>query len=88
MTARAFQLESARRGPAAQAAPRLTPRQRQVLLRIARGGTERALACELRISVDTVRYHKRRIFAALSAESSLDAVVKALRAGCIGIEEL
>lgn len=86
MTACALRLESEHRLPPRP--PRLTPRQRQVLLGLARGQTEKTLAAALGISTDTVRYHKRGLFAALEAESSLDAVVKGLRAGCIRMEEL
>jgi len=61
----------------------LTSREMQVLQRIARGWTNKAIAVELEISDRTVQGHIANIFEKLSAESRTDAVMIALRAGWI-----
>lgn len=61
----------------------LTSREIQVLQRMARGMTNKAIAVELEISDRTVQGHIANIFEKLSAESRTDAVMIALRAGWI-----
>jgi DNA-binding NarL/FixJ family response regulator len=61
----------------------LTPREVEVLQRIARGLTNKAIAAELEISDRTVQGHIANIFEKLGAESRTDAVMIALRAGWI-----
>jgi len=66
----------------------LTRRQKMVLLRIARGLTDQAVAMELHISLDTVRFHKKRLYHVLDADNAVTTVVQALRDGLLSLEEI
>ena len=66
--------------PTEQALDRqLTPRERQVLELLAEGLSDKAIASEMGISVETVRTHLVSVFGKLGATSRLQAVVHALR---------
>jgi len=60
-------------------APRLTPRQREVLELLARGRTTRQIAADLGIAEDTARNHIRLLLAELRVHTRLEAVVAAYR---------
>jgi DNA-binding NarL/FixJ family response regulator len=62
---------------------RLTPREREILNGLASGNSYLALAKNLNISADTVRFHIRNIYRKLHAHSQSEAVAKALRKGII-----
>ena len=62
---------------------RLTPREREILNGLAGGNSYLALAKNLNISADTVRFHIRNIYRKLQAHSQSEAVAKALRKGII-----
>jgi DNA-binding CsgD family transcriptional regulator len=66
------------------AAAGLTPRQLQVIRRVADGRTNREIAAELYLSVRTVDMHVRHSLIALGCRSRLDA---ARRAGALGLLE-
>jgi len=57
---------------------RLTDRQTDILKWMAKGSTNEFIANELRISVNTVKYHKKRIFKQLDSESASQAVAIAI----------
>lgn len=57
----------------------LTPREREVLERVAQGLSNPAIARQLHISEATVRFHLRNILSKLHARSRTDAVVQAIR---------
>jgi DNA-binding NarL/FixJ family response regulator len=59
----------------------LSPRERDVLIRMLEGKRGRQIAEDLRISTDTVRTHTRSIFAKLDVHSRLEAVSVARAAG-------
>ena len=59
----------------------LSPRERDVLLRMMEGKRGRQIAQDLMISTDTVRTHIRNIFAKLDVHSRLEAVRMARAAG-------
>jgi PAS domain S-box-containing protein len=59
--------------------PKLTPRQLEVLLLIARGVSAKAIADELEIAEPTVRNHIRALLVELRAHSQLAAVAAARR---------
>jgi DNA-binding NarL/FixJ family response regulator len=59
----------------------LTPREREVLLRMMEGKRGRQIAQDLMISPDTVRTHIRNIFAKLDVHSRLEAVRMARATG-------
>ncbi len=57
----------------------LTPREHEVLERLAEGQGNRAIAEALGISVNTVKYYVNALLAKLDAHSRTEAVVKAAR---------
>lgn len=61
----------------------LTPRELEILQRIAEGLTNRAIARKLDISDHTVKFHTTAIFGKLGVSSRTEAVVRATRAGLI-----
>lgn len=67
---------------------RLNDKQLEVLKLLAKGLTETAVAIELKISVHTVRYHKKVIFEKLGTGSIVDAIVKALKLDLISIDDI
>jgi|SRR5689334_11599121 len=66
----------------------LSPRERDVLLRMMEGKRGRLIAQDLMISPDTVRTHIRNIFAKLDVHSRLEAVRMARAAGLRQPEQL
>jgi PAS domain S-box-containing protein len=64
--------------------PELTPREQQVLARIALGMTDRAIAEELGVTHQTVRNHVARIYAKIKVHSRSQAVVWAREKGIPG----
>jgi DNA-binding NarL/FixJ family response regulator len=67
---------------AAQAAmPDLTPREREVLAQLSRGGSDQAISQQLGISKRTVRYHLQNIYSKLGIRHRSEAIVWAVRAG-------
>jgi PAS domain S-box-containing protein len=64
-------------------APKLTPRQSEVLLLLARGSSTEQIATALYISPETVRNHIRHVLRALGAHSRLEAVAKARQVGLL-----
>lgn len=64
--------------------PELTPREQQVLARIAIGMTDKAIAEELGVSHQTVRNHVARIYAKIKVHSRSQAVVWAREKGIPG----
>lgn len=65
-------VETFRKSPPAHEA--LSPRENQLLLRIAQGRSYKECASDLEISVDTVRTHIRRIYRKLQVRSRHEAV--------------
>lgn len=65
--------------PAMLAEPKLTPRQREVLRRIAQGERLKEIAFALGISVRTVEDHKYQLMRALGVESTADLVRFAIK---------
>ena len=61
----------------------LTERERELLACLARGLTNRAIADELYLSVNTVRNYVQAILGKLGAHSKLEAVSLAVRAGIV-----
>jgi DNA-binding NarL/FixJ family response regulator len=76
-------LASRGRGPN----PDLTPREREVLRLMAKGGSNQAIADELFVARDTIRNHVASILSKLNASSKLDAVTTALQRGLITLED-
>jgi len=64
-------------------APSLTPRERDVLSLVATGATDKEIAEELYISVNTVKTHMRNILAKLQFSGRHEAALYAVREGLI-----
>ena len=67
----------------ASPAPKLTPRQDQVLQLLGEGASTDQIAAMLHLSKETVRNHIRHILRALGAHSRLEAVALAHRGGLL-----
>jgi len=63
--------------------PQLSPRESQVLDRIATGGTNKEIAAELQVSVETVKLHVKNLFAKLGVNDRAQAVATAVRRGIL-----
>lgn len=63
--------------------PDLTPREREVLQVMARGGSNQQIADELVLSRDTVRNHVASILSKLGVNSKLQAVTLAIQRGLV-----
>ena len=70
-------------GSDASAAAGLTPRQLQIIRRVAEGRTNREIATELYLSVRTVDMHVRHSLIALGCRSRMDAARKASGLGLL-----
>jgi DNA-binding CsgD family transcriptional regulator len=64
----------------------LTEREQQLLQMVATGITNREVAHQLNISVNTVKVHLRNIYAKLGAESRTEATMIAVREGWVTVE--
>jgi DNA-binding NarL/FixJ family response regulator len=62
----------------------LTARERDVLACLAQGRTNRQIAEELYVGVETVKSHLSRLYSKLEARDRHDAVARALAAGLLG----
>lgn len=69
--------------PPPTAPHRLSPREVDVLKRLAEGHVYKTAAAELGLSLDTVRFHIRNIYEKLHVHSKSEAVLAALRAGIL-----
>jgi DNA-binding NarL/FixJ family response regulator len=69
--------------PPPAAAPRLTPRELEVLQLLAQGLTNRGIARQLRISEHTAKFHVSALLTRLGATSRAEAVALAARYGLI-----
>jgi DNA-binding CsgD family transcriptional regulator len=69
--------------PIADAARRLTPRQRDVLRLLAAGATTDQIADELHIARETVRNHVRGVLAELRVHSRVEVIAAARAAGLL-----
>jgi DNA-binding NarL/FixJ family response regulator len=61
----------------------LTPRELDVLRALAEGHSYKTAARALDLSIDTVRFHVRAIYAKLHVHSKSEAVMQALRRGLV-----
>lgn len=72
----------------AGAEPRLTRKEREILAAIAQGLKNQEIAQEQSISLNTVEFHMRNLFAKLGASSRADALVRAQRLGWIVLPDV
>jgi DNA-binding NarL/FixJ family response regulator len=68
----------------ARSSPLLTTREREVLACLAQGRTNRQIAHELFVGMETVKSHLSRLYAKLEARDRHDAVARALAFGLLG----
>jgi len=61
----------------------LSPRQRQVLILLAAGKTNRRIATQLCISERTVKFHVSTILTQLNAQNRIEAVLTAAKSGLV-----
>jgi NarL family two-component system response regulator LiaR len=66
---------------------RLTEREYQVLILVAKSKTNEEIAQELHITVKSVEYHITNILGKLGAANRTEAVVKALARGLLDLAE-
>jgi NarL family two-component system response regulator LiaR len=66
----------------------LTPRELEVLRRLALGRTNKEIATDLFVSEETIKTHTGKILAKLQVENRAQAIVQALRRGLVSLEEL
>ena len=69
--------------PSSERAPRLSPRERETLALLAAGHSTIEIAERMAISKETVRNHVKRVLRSLDANSRVEAVAKARRAGLV-----
>jgi DNA-binding CsgD family transcriptional regulator len=70
----------------AEPAPRLTPREREVLSEVARGASSRVIGERLGIHAKTVERHKAHVYEKLNVQNQAQAVASALRSGLVDVE--
>jgi len=66
----------------------LTPREREVLRRLALGLSNKEIADALCIGEETVKTHVGSVLSKLQVENRAQAIVQALRRGVVTLEEL
>ncbi|MFI0367390.1 response regulator transcription factor [Actinomadura sp. 1N219] len=75
-----------RRSQAQQVARFLTPREREVLTRLARGESTQALAKAMGVTRSTARSHVQSVLSKLGVHSQREAVIEAARHGLVSVE--
>ncbi|MFC9969652.1 LuxR C-terminal-related transcriptional regulator [Spirillospora sp. NPDC127200] len=85
--------QAARRAPAVRprsqaqkVAQFLTPREREVLTRLARGESTQALAKAMGVTRSTARSHVQSVLSKLGVHSQREAVIEAARHGLVSVE--
>ncbi len=79
MTAKLVRLLDPKPGAAGSLMDQLTPREREILDCLTRGKSNKAIAQELGISIDTVKLHVRNVLTKLNLSSRVEAAVYAVR---------
>lgn len=74
------------RSQAQQVARFLTPREREVLTRLARGESTQALAKAMGVTRSTARSHVQSVLSKLGVHSQREAVIEAARHGLVSVE--
>lgn len=70
---------------ALQRAPRLSPREREILAHVAAGASNKQIAAACGVSPNTVKFHLGHLFAKLGADSRAEAVATAIARGELAI---
>ncbi len=77
--------EIERRLRALGAEPGITPREREILTRVAQGNANKEIAADLGISEDTVKQHVSRILVKLRVNDRAQATAEAIRRGLVKV---
>jgi DNA-binding NarL/FixJ family response regulator len=77
---------AAPRNQAQRVAQFLTPREREVLTRLARGESTATLAKEMGVTRSTARSHVQSVLTKLGVHSQREAVIEAARSGLVSVE--
>ncbi|RME48279.1 MAG: DNA-binding response regulator [Caldilineae bacterium] len=83
MTARLLKGFHGDRTDSGQSVPALTPRELELLQLVAHGLSNKAIARQLSVSENTVKYHLKNIMQKLDVQNRTEAVSRALRDGLI-----
>ncbi len=67
---------------------KLSKRQVQILKLIGSGLTEKATAAQLKLSTSTIKYHKKVLLNRLNVNSSIEAIIRALKLGLISVDDI
>jgi DNA-binding NarL/FixJ family response regulator len=67
------------------AEPGITPREREILTRVAQGNANKEIAADLGISEDTVKQHVSRILVKLRVNDRAQATAEAIRRGLVKV---
>lgn len=81
ISSQAPHVSEARRKSAHEAVARLTPRQRKVLIEMARGKLNKQIAWDLDVTERTIKMHRAALFRALGVQTTADAIRMAVEAG-------
>lgn len=81
-------LPQLRKGHPVTADQQLSERELEVLSQVARGASNKEIARKMQLSVRTVDAHLRSIFSKLQAASRTEAVMMAIKAGRLRLEEV
>lgn len=65
--------------PVAESQSHLTPHELRLLKLLVNGHNYKSAAAELRVSINTIRFHMRRVYEKLQVHSKSEAVAKAFR---------
>ena len=74
--------------PAASSAPDIRPREKQILVLIARGLSNADIAAELYLSEGTVRNYASALFSRIGVTDRTQAAIAALRYGIISLDDI
>ncbi|MBZ9693479.1 helix-turn-helix transcriptional regulator [Clostridium sp. M14] len=66
----------------------LNNKQIRILKLLARGITEKAIAIETGLCIDTIKYHKKNILKKLDSTSTIEAVIKSIKFNIIKVNEI
>lgn len=61
----------------------ITKRQQEIAIRQSAGETEQAVAMNMGISINTIRYHKKKLFKILNANCMTEVISKLKNKGII-----
>lgn len=67
------------------AEPEITPREREIIILVARGNANKEIAATLGISEDTVKQHVSRILVKLKVNDRAQATAEAIRCGIVTV---